>query len=118
MSVYVLDDRTGAGGMTNFAPDYHRAHYALRRDLGKASDHTCPCGKRAQDWAFDEPTGFSEDPSRYTALCRGCHRRLDAPPIAECSIDACVRPAYAHGICNLHYQRKRNGSTPREGWPA
>ena len=56
---------------------YLRAHFELRRDRGPASAQVCPCGQQARDWAFDEPTGFSFDQARYTALCGSCHSAQD-----------------------------------------
>ena len=52
-------------------------HMRLAVRFGKASEHSCPCGAQASDWAFDEPAGFSTDLSRYTALCRSCHLTRD-----------------------------------------
>lgn len=53
---------------------YSTIHNALQRERGYASAHACvKCGEQARDWAFDEPTGFSTDLSRYSPLCRSCH---------------------------------------------
>lgn len=57
---------------------YQRAHRRIRSELGQAAEQTCvSCGRQALDWAFSQPTGFSEDPSQYVAMCRSCHILLD-----------------------------------------
>ena len=57
---------------------YWGVHKRLETAYGKASTHTCTCGNPAEHWAFDEPTGFSTDLTRYTALCASCHKTKDA----------------------------------------
>lgn len=56
---------------------YSAVHWRLRRYRGKATEHTCACGRGAHEWAFDEPTGASTNLSRYTPMCRLCHRAFD-----------------------------------------
>lgn len=62
---------------------YSGAHSRLRRTLGKASEHTCPCGKPAQEWAFQgcddaivtnglAPYCQHACPDEYVAMCRTC----------------------------------------------
>lgn len=64
-------------GWTGDNASYAAAHTRLSKERGNANTHTCPCGKRAREWAFDEPTGYSLDFSRYTAMCQSCHHKLD-----------------------------------------
>lgn len=65
---------------------YAIVHKRLYAERGRAKDHTCPCGSPASDWAYDgtdpnekvdERGKFSEDLSRYVALCRSCHWKQD-----------------------------------------
>lgn len=65
---------------------YLGARFRLYKVRGKASEHTCPCGKKARDWAYDHSdaeekvvgTGrlagiaYSLDPAHYVAMCRKC----------------------------------------------
>lgn len=66
---------------------YTAAHYRVKHARGKASDHTCPCGERAFEWAYDhkdpdekrDPKGrpYSIHPHHYAPMCRRCHRKAD-----------------------------------------
>lgn len=56
---------------------YEGVHRRLQKQRGNARDFTCVCGVPAAHWAFDEPTGFSTDLSRYRPLCAKCHCRFD-----------------------------------------
>lgn len=59
-------------------PSYKTVHWRLSRERGPASAHDCEdCGRPAEEWAFDEPTGHSDDLSRYAPLCCSCHARRD-----------------------------------------
>lgn len=72
---------------------YWRVHHDLRSERGKASSHTCKCGKPAADWAYlrngeglisTYGTGigqyYSEDIwNDYEPMCRRCHARFDRP---------------------------------------
>jgi hypothetical protein len=76
-------------------PGYIAAHVRVYRARGRAREHTCPCGAQAAQWAYDhsdlEPLtemrrnmkgdfvslAYSPDPSRYVAMCRSCHVKLD-----------------------------------------
>lgn len=68
-------------------PSYSQVHTVMRRDCGKASERTCGCGSRADEWAYlggdpDEMTDqrglkYSTDQSLYVAMCLSCHRRMD-----------------------------------------
>ena len=76
----------------NEVPTYGAAHVRLRKALGKASEHTCPCGKPAHHWAYlhgdsgemrlgtgkDAGRAYSAEPRQYRAMCRACHSRWDA----------------------------------------
>lgn len=75
---------------------YQRAHTNLKRVRGKASEHTCPCGKPARDWAYqftgetireaDGSRPYSNNPDDYVAMCRSCHIQFDTehdPEYAE-----------------------------------
>src|SRR5262249_36258426 len=66
-------------GWKGDAVSYGAVHYRLRTYRGKASAYLCACGcgEQAQDWAFDEPTGFSTDLSRYSPMTRACHKLMD-----------------------------------------
>jgi hypothetical protein len=67
--------------------EYQQAHTNLKRVRGNASEHTCPCGKPASDWAYlftgetlrspDGSRPYSNNPKDYTAMCRSCHIRFD-----------------------------------------
>lgn len=69
---------------------YRRAHTAVVRIHGKASQYTCTnydhCKSFAQDWALDELSDqiiyskhyhWSENPADYMAMCTLCHREYD-----------------------------------------
>lgn len=72
---------------------YRAIHLRLRKERGRASDQTCPCGQPAVNWSYDggdpderysivksdRPTKrrYSIDLARYTARCYSCHARLD-----------------------------------------
>ena len=67
-------------------PTYYLAHERLGRLRGSASEHECPCGKRAAQWAYDhadedeiqsECGAYSADPQHYIAMCVSCHKRFD-----------------------------------------
>jgi len=53
-------------------------HLRLRRERGRASEYACvDCGEAAEEWSFDEPSGYSVDLSRYAPRCIRCHREHD-----------------------------------------
>jgi hypothetical protein len=64
---------------------YGGAHQRVRRERGPASDHTCPCGEPAGQWAIDHARAplsedgmpYSPNPQDYTAMCVPCHKRMD-----------------------------------------
>lgn len=70
-------------------PDaYIEVHETLKQRYGPASDLVCPCGKPAQEWAYqftgeqelrdaDGRRPHSTDPADYAAMCRSCHVRFD-----------------------------------------
>lgn len=59
-------------------PSQSAVHDRLRRVRGRAADHPCiDCGGQARDWAFEEPSGYSTDLSRYHPRCRSCHAKQD-----------------------------------------
>lgn len=81
-------------GWKGDAAGYHAVHKRLITARGKASGHTCSCGKPAAQWAYDgkDPnqktqvirTGgreitapFSHDLSRYLPMCARCHIAYD-----------------------------------------
>lgn len=66
---------------------YATVHLRLRNQRGPAKDHTCCCGKRAAQWAFDKPVGYSPDLNRYVALCVSCHARRDRELLVEAYIE-------------------------------
>lgn len=66
---------------------YAGMHNRLRVQLGLAKNRLCSCGRQARDWAYDHQDTderqsargpFSAKFEHYRALCRSCHRRLDA----------------------------------------
>jgi hypothetical protein len=75
-------------------PSYRSAHHRVSRVRGKASEHRCPCGARAKDWAYmhtdpDQIEGvtgkgtrawFSVKPEHYEPRCRSCHTKMDNFP--------------------------------------
>lgn len=75
---------------------YSGAHRALVRVRGRAKEHKCQCGSRAQDWAFTHTDpgpdvlvshkglAYSLDPTRYVPMCKRCHHRYDHPPVTHC----------------------------------
>lgn len=79
------------GGIT-----YSAAHNRVQAVHGPASGHVCACGSQAAEWTYqgscpgeiqawrdDNRVGkarlisYSPDPSRYAAMCKPCHIRLD-----------------------------------------
>lgn len=79
---------------------YSGAHTRVQTRKGRARDHSCRCGRPAEQWAYlhsdqseladktgkDAGKPYSADPAHYTPLCRQCHtrwdraRRTSAPP--------------------------------------
>jgi hypothetical protein len=55
--------------------EYVNAHQDTERLRGKASEHVCRCGQRAQEWA--NISGDYLGPHDYEALCVSCHRTQD-----------------------------------------
>src|SRR5690606_14915595 len=95
--------RGGARGVA-FSPalvecSYRAVHQKVAAWRGCASFHTCPCGERAQEWAYNHAGGENErtgtrvtllggkryvteatwslDINDYDALCFECHRLRD-----------------------------------------
>lgn len=72
-------------------PTYTAVHQRLARLRGPASEHTCPCGQPAAQWAYmgdrqpDERAPFSEDLWEYAPRCTSCHKRFDLSAISETS---------------------------------
>jgi hypothetical protein len=66
-----------ANGWKGDDAGYRAAHERVRRAFGAAEEHTCLCGKQAQDWSYDGLTGYSLDINEYTALCTSCHCKRD-----------------------------------------
>ena len=71
---------------TGDRPSYYAAHLRIKVARGLASQFACPCGKRAQQWAYDhiDPNelhsvsgAYSADPQHYDARCVSCHKRAD-----------------------------------------
>lgn len=66
---------------------YFQVHYVLKQKFGPAREHTCSCGAKAAEWAyqhtgvamFDEnfQLWYSEDLSDYAPMCLSCHNKLD-----------------------------------------
>lgn len=63
-----------------------QVHERLRARYGPARDHLCPCGKQAEEWAYQHTAEtelspgnmpYSESDDDYLPMCRSCHRRLD-----------------------------------------
>ena len=99
---------------------YNAVHLRLRAQRGAAKDSTCPCGAAAEHWAYvrgdDQSVRYDErgrpysiDLSRYVALCRTCHRRMDAEATRTrgCSVDGCEGEHKSRGMCSKHYQAAR-----------
>lgn len=60
------------------SPEYQRAHRALRKERGRAGEHSCvDCSGQASEWSYDGITGFSWDFRRYDPRCRPCHLAYD-----------------------------------------
>lgn len=60
------------------AAGYKAVHLRLTKERGRAKDQVCvECEGQATDWAFDEPTGYSTDLTRYRPLCASCHKVAD-----------------------------------------
>lgn len=70
--------------------NYFTAHRRVQEQRGRASDHTCPCGRPAQQWAYshedkneligkvgDGEAPYSPDPAYYNAMCVPCHKKFD-----------------------------------------
>ena len=101
---------------------YNAVHLRLRAQRGAAKDSTCPCGAAAEHWAYvrgdDQSVRYDErgrpysiDLSRYVALCRTCHRRMDAEATRThgCSVPGCDGTHKARGMCNRHYMQALKG---------
>ena len=100
---------------------YNAVHLRLRIQRGKPGEHQCQCGTRAEQWAFirgvgpvmhdDEGRPYSTDLSRYEAMCRTCHRRMDADATRTlgCSVPGCDGEHKARGMCNRHYRQALKG---------
>ena len=99
---------------------YNAVHLRIRAQRGPAKDNTCPCGAAAEHWAYvrgdDQSVRYDErgrpysiDLSRYVALCRTCHRRMDAEATRTrgCSVDGCEGEHKSRGMCSKHYQAAR-----------
>jgi hypothetical protein len=63
----------------------------VRAVRGRAQEHTCECGKPAEQWAYthsgpaeltSEVGAYSVDPSFYVPMCVPCHKRADLARIA------------------------------------
>ena len=102
------------------AATYNAVHLRLRARRGPAKDSTCPCGAAAEHWAYvrgddqsvrydEQGRPYSTDLSRYVALCRTCHRRMDAEATRTrgCSVYGCEGEHKARGMCSKHYQAAR-----------
>lgn len=108
---------------------YGAVHLRLRDAFGPAKLRDCQhCGQRADHWAYDhgDPDARTEPRRRlpysvnldhYIALCKTCHRRMDAKITRTdvCSVPGCGGPHKARGMCNRHYRRalqeERRGGT-------
>lgn len=87
-----------SGGTTTCGdgPTHHRAmsisygaaHWRVRRDKGRASDHHCAdCESRAAHWSYDHADPdeiisagglpYSGDSDHYVPRCVSCHKRFD-----------------------------------------
>lgn len=78
------------------AAGYHAVHKRLITARGKASGHTCSCGKPASQWAYD-----GEDPNQMTQVIRAGGREITAPFSHDLShyLPMCAR-------CHIAYDRK------------
>jgi hypothetical protein len=59
---------------------------AAHQLMGRADEHSCPCGRQAQQWSFQgsgdtlcSPQGYeySESSDDYIPLCISCHKKQD-----------------------------------------
>lgn len=72
--------------------DYGAAHGRVKRDRGKAADHSCvDCSGPARHWSYDHSdpdelvsesprtkgVAYSLDPNHYSPRCVPCHKRFD-----------------------------------------
>lgn len=55
---------------------YNRNHYQVNRARGKASDHLCRCGLKAEEWAQRHELD-GKSPEDYDPMCRPCHHKYD-----------------------------------------
>jgi hypothetical protein len=55
----------------------------IRKVKGRAVMQICRCGSPAAEWAFTGTGTHSRNPEDYVALCRPCHRQMDAPHHGE-----------------------------------
>lgn len=85
--------RNHALAVRSHGPSYRSAHHRVGRVRGPASEHLCPCGTQATDWAYmhtdpDQIEGvtgrgnstrawFSVKPEHYEPRCRSCHTKMD-----------------------------------------
>ena len=68
-------------------PSYKAVHLRLRRERGRAREHSCACGKQAEHWAHvrgeneicdDLGRLYSVDLQDYSPMCRSCHYKMDS----------------------------------------
>ncbi|HET9118319.1 MAG TPA: hypothetical protein VFN75_09665, partial [Pseudonocardiaceae bacterium] len=57
--------------------NYSTRHKTLARIRGSASNHLCPCGSKAGEWAQVHGTEGSDYDNDYVAMCVPCHRKYD-----------------------------------------
>ena len=77
---------TATGEPTLTEPTYRAIHLRLISRRGSPKLQTCPCGKPAEQWAYQH-TGdprtdsqgrvYSINLEDYSAMCRSCHNKLD-----------------------------------------
>jgi len=72
---------------------YESIHKKLQSHRGSATAHTCPCGKRAEEWAHIQTDQqvvdkrgrrYSRDIQDYEPRCVPCHRRMDRALVTHC----------------------------------
>lgn len=73
---------------------YVATHNKIRKVRGRANEYTCPCGKQAESWAYNNASDqelvddlgrrYSRNLDDYAAMCNSCHQALDKALITHC----------------------------------
>lgn len=66
--------------MEKYSKEYHRVHYHLRVNYGKATKcegEDCNGKSNKFEWALKHGHEYSNNPKDYLQLCKSCHSKYD-----------------------------------------